>query len=90
MKPPFTYFGGKTSIAPQSATPRAWRARRGGTVGKPRTEGHGTVRAYQQHIRDRSVACRACLAAWRASHKQWRDKGKCAKGLGWPLEVPRG
>lgn len=46
---------------------------------------HGTVRGYQQHQSAQTIACRPCLAAWSAAQKQSRDKGRCARGLGWPL-----
>jgi hypothetical protein len=49
---------------------------------------HGTVRGYHQHGYTKTTPCRACCAAWSAYGKRQRDRGRCAKGLGWPLEIP--
>jgi hypothetical protein len=49
---------------------------------------HGTVRGYLQHRSAKTIACRICCLAWSADGKKRRDKGKCAKGLGWPLDTP--
>ena len=53
-----------------------------------RPQEHGTVRGYQQHRYAKTIACLPCCAAWTAQGKRRRDKGKCARGLGWPLEAP--
>ena len=51
---------------------------------------HGTNRGYHQHNRRGEVPCGPCLAAHSARELQARRGGRCAAGLGWPLEVRRG
>jgi len=50
---------------------------------------HGTMRGYHQHKYRGETPCPACNAIRRAAKQpqQWRQlhRGKCARGLGWPL-----
>ena len=50
---------------------------------------HGTERGYRQHAADRTIAGRGCLVAHSAHVQRQRDQGRCAPGLGWPLEARR-
>lgn len=51
------------------------------------------MRGWQQHRYNGEAACDACTAVRRAAKQlqqyRQRNRGKCAPGLGWPLEVPR-
>ena len=51
---------------------------------------HGSPAGYQAHVKRREIACQLCLDAqsrylsdYRRRH---RERGKCAPGLGWPLQ----
>lgn len=48
----------------------------------------GTMRGYRWHAKTGTVPCTSCLLAHCAESQWYRDQGKCAPGLGWPLEVP--
>lgn len=54
---------------------------------------HGTMRGYNQHKHNREQPCEACAAVRRAAKQpqqyRWRNDGKCAPGLGWPLVARR-
>ena len=50
----------------------------------------GTERGYTQHASTRTVPCAGCLNAHARKEAERRDKGRCARGLGWPLVVSRG
>lgn len=54
---------------------------------------HGTMRGWHQHRYRREQPCDACAAVRRAVKQpqqyRQRNRGKCAPGLGWPLEVRR-
>lgn len=49
---------------------------------------HGTDARYKYEIAHQIVPCRPCLAAHSAAAARQRDKGRCARGLGWPLVLP--
>jgi hypothetical protein len=51
---------------------------------------HGTERGYRQHVTDRTVPCNGCLNGHGAAEQKRRARGRCAPGLGWPLEARRG
>ncbi len=58
---------------------------------KPRNpREHGTERGYQQHLKAREVPGKGCLTAHARAQEKREQRGKCAKGLGWPLEARRG
>ncbi|MGH6656556.1 MAG: hypothetical protein ACRDVE_15295 [Actinocrinis sp.] len=59
-------------------------------MGRPLQREHGSDRGYHQHVREKSLPCRPCLAAHAARAQSKRKGTRCAPGLGWPLEVPRG
>lgn len=51
---------------------------------------HGTAWGYRQHVRYREVPCGWCNRANADTARAQRNKGRCAPGLGWPLEASRG
>jgi transcriptional regulator with XRE-family HTH domain len=46
---------------------------------------HGTDNGYKRHVKRMEVACTPCLRAHAAYQGEYNQRGKCAKGLGWPL-----
>lgn len=54
---------------------------------------HGTMRGVRQHRTYGEQLCGACApvrrAAKQAQQYRQRNRGKCAPGLGWPLEARR-
>jgi hypothetical protein len=46
---------------------------------------HGTYAGYNQHKFYRSEPCDACRRANVSYRRQWRQRGRCVPGLGWPL-----
>ena len=50
----------------------------------------GTARGFRWHMAQKNTPCRPCLVAVSVRAKHQRDQGRCAKGLGWPLEARRG
>jgi hypothetical protein len=50
---------------------------------------HGTEGGYQRHSKDGTVPCTICLMAHARRSETGRRRGKCAPGLGWPLEARR-
>jgi hypothetical protein len=54
---------------------------------------HGTMRGFNQHRYHFEQPCDACNAVRRAARQgqqyRQRNKGRCAPGLGWPLEARR-
>jgi hypothetical protein len=60
-----------------------------GCAVKPRE--HGTMRGFHQHRYRHETPCDACNAVRRAvkqtQQRRQRNKGKCAAGLGWPMEA---
>jgi hypothetical protein len=55
---------------------------------RPRADEHGSDKGYHQHVRDKTLPCPGCLNAHAATATRNRDRGRCARGLGWPLESP--
>ena len=51
---------------------------------------HGTERGYRQHNEDGTIPGNGCLVAHTRFVTDRRKRGKCAPGLGWPLEARRG
>lgn len=55
---------------------------------------HGTMRGFKQHTYYFEQPCDACAAVRRAAKQaqqyRQRNTGRCAPGLGWPLEPRRG
>lgn len=49
---------------------------------------HGTDSGYKLHLKRRQLACAPCLHAHAVYHAERNKRGKCARGLGWPLETP--
>lgn len=69
-----------TSPAPRSSWP-----------GTPCGEAKGTEAGYQRHVKGRvagrrTVPCEACSRAHSQSTQRSHARGRCAQGLGWPLE----
>jgi hypothetical protein len=56
---------------------------------RPLPREHGTDRGYRQHLWLRTVPCGSCLAAHARLSEHNLKEGKCARGLGWPLEPRR-
>lgn len=54
---------------------------------------HGTMRGWRQHKYRREQPCDSCGAVRRAAKQaqqyRQRNKGRCAPGLGWPMEEAR-
>jgi hypothetical protein len=60
-------------------------------VAKPRLpREHGTERGYRQQHAEGEVPTTANLVAHSAYVQKRRNRGRCAPGLGWPLEASRG
>ena len=45
----------------------------------------GTLRGWRWHVKNRVLACGLCLRAHALDQGARRNRGRCAKGLGWPL-----
>lgn len=45
----------------------------------------GTMRGWRWHAKTSTVPCRACCHVYAVSVQRRRQRGKCARGLGWPL-----
>lgn len=60
---------------------------------RPLPREHGTMRGWAQHGYRHEKPCVPCAAVRRAARqvpqRNSRGKGKCARGLGWPLEARR-
>lgn len=48
---------------------------------------HGSYGGWSRHAKEKSRACGGCLAAIARYQEDRRNRGKCAKGLGWPLSA---
>lgn len=46
---------------------------------------HGTYKGFQLHALRDERPCTPCYVANAAYHQRYRQRGKCASGLGWPL-----
>ena len=57
---------------------------------RPYAREHGTARGYDQHQTRGEVPCGACLNGNAVDVQKRRNRGRCARGLGWPLEARRG
>ena len=51
---------------------------------------HGSRRGYNEHRRRGEYPCTPCAVALATYTQAYRQRGRCAKGLGWPLEARRG
>ena len=51
---------------------------------------HGTRSGFITHKNRGTDPCGPCAHADAVYKQEYRLRGKCAPGLGWPLEVPRG
>jgi hypothetical protein len=49
---------------------------------------HGTEGGYQMHMQFKTPPCFPCRHALNVARAEQRQRGRCAKGLGWPLEAP--
>jgi hypothetical protein len=49
----------------------------------------GTAGGYVWHLNRKEPSCEPCLTAANAYRTDWRLRGKCAPGLGWPLTLRR-
>jgi hypothetical protein len=54
---------------------------------RPRPINHGTRGGYLTHKNRDELACIPCAEANRVYIRKHRQRGKCAPGLGWPLEA---
>ena len=61
-------------------------------MARPRAEDHkhGTRGGYIQHLQRGTDPCPWCTRAANDWRRAQRQRGKCAAGLGWPLEASRG
>ena len=46
---------------------------------------HGSEKGYKQHLRHGEIPCGGCYSGHSAHETNRRRKGRCARGLGWPL-----
>jgi hypothetical protein len=60
-------------------------------MGRPATgqQTHGTRGGFIQHKQRGTPPCVPCSHADAVWKVEYRARGKCAPGLGWPLEVAR-
>ena len=56
----------------------------------PKPREHGSRRGAWAHRKHKERLCVPCAVAEAAWMQQWRLRGRCAAGLGWPLEARRG
>ena len=45
----------------------------------------GTDSGYKLHVKRRELPCIPCLHAHSVYQLEYNKRGKCARGLGWPL-----
>lgn len=62
-------------------------------MSKGRTKSHGEVIGTRSgaawHRNRGQPVCDPCMQGEKIYHSEWRDRGKCAPGLGWPLSLKR-
>jgi len=60
--------------------------REAGMKERPDEEEHGTYAALQAHRARKEKPCTPCKRAAAVYMKAYRKRGRCAPGLGWPLQ----